>query len=243
MGLGSLLVVAMQSLLNMKAAYIWTDACEKGFTGLKDALCSAPVLKLPDLKQPFEVVADACGVGLGAVLLQDGQPVAFDGKRLTPAEQNYGVGEQELLAVIHALEHWRCYLHGITFIVVTDHSPNTFFTTKKLLTPRQARWAERLAPYSFNWQYRPGRKNVADPLSRHPTFSANLILAAISAVIAPDMRPAVCAAAHACCPSPVADADIEMENAEAAAAEQDRLSQILQGYETQILGMQKLATA
>ena len=232
----ALLVVDMQGLLNKKSPFIWTDACEKGFTGLKDALCSAPVLRLPDLNKPFEVIADACGVGLGAVLMQDGQPVAFDGKRLTPAEQNYDVGEQELLAVIHALERWRCYLDGVTFTVVTDHSPNTFFTTKKLLSPRQARWAQRLSPYSFNWQYRPGRKNVADPSSRHPTFTANLILAAITAHMAPDMRPAVVAAAHflthACASAHATDADTEAENADAADAEKDRLSQILQGYET-----------
>ena len=98
----------MQGLLNETAPFIWTDAFDKGFAGLKDALCSAPVLKLPDPKRPFEVIADACGVGLGAVRMQDGQSVAFDAKRLTPAEQNYGVGDQELLAVIHALKHWRC---------------------------------------------------------------------------------------------------------------------------------------
>ena len=84
----ALLTADMQGLLGKKADFVWTDACDKGFTGLKDALCSAPVLLLPDLNKTFEVVADACGVGLGAVLMQDGQPVAFDGKRLTPAEQN-----------------------------------------------------------------------------------------------------------------------------------------------------------
>ena len=148
----ALLVADMQGLLSKKADYVWTDACDRGFTGLKDALCSAPVLLLPDLNKTFKVVADACGVGLGAVLMQDGQPVAFDGKRLTPAEQNYDVGEQELLAVIHALEHWRCYLNGVEFTVITDHSPNTFFTTKKLLSPRQARWAQRLAAFAFTDQ-------------------------------------------------------------------------------------------
>lgn len=67
-------------------------------------------LSRPDLNRPFEVICDACGIGLGAVLLQDGRPIAFEGKRMSPAEQNYHVGEQELLAVVHALELWRCYL-------------------------------------------------------------------------------------------------------------------------------------
>lgn len=76
------------------------------------------MLLLPELNRTIEVVADACGVDLGAVLVQDGQPVACDGKRLTPAEQNYDVGEQELIAVTHALEHWRCYLNRVEFTVV-----------------------------------------------------------------------------------------------------------------------------
>ena len=68
------------------------------------------------MSRPYEVIYDACGTGLGAVLLQDGRDIAFDGKRMSPAK--------------HALELWRCYLDGVEFTVVTDHNPNTFFATK-----------------------------------------------------------------------------------------------------------------
>ena len=166
------LVSALQLQLKRDDAFEWNNECDAAFADIKHALCNAPVLALPDLDRPFEVICDACGVGVGAVLLQDGRPVAFDGKRLSPAEQNYGVGEQELLAVIHALELWRCYLDGTDFTVVTDHSPNTFFASKAVLSPRQIRWAERLSRFQFTWEYRPGRVNVADPLSRHPSFTA-----------------------------------------------------------------------
>ena len=133
------------------------------------------MLALPDLSKgapPFEVICDASGVGMGSVLMQAGRPIAFDGKRLSTAEQNYHVGEQELLAVIYALELWRCYLDSHTFVAVTGHSPNTFFADKKVLSLRQTRWAERLSRFQFTWEYRPGRVNVADPLSRHPAFEA-----------------------------------------------------------------------
>ena len=63
------------------------------------------------------------------MLVQGGRPIAFEGKRLIEAEQKYTTGEQELLAVVHALQLWRCYLDGVEFTVVTDHSPNTFFQT------------------------------------------------------------------------------------------------------------------
>ena len=158
------LVSALQLQLKRDDAFEWNNECDAALADIKHALCKAPVLALPDLNRPFEVVCDACncGVGVGAVLLQDGRPVAFDGKRLSPAEQNYSVGEQELLAVIHALEMWRCYLDGTDFTVVTDHNPNTFFASKAVLSPRQTCWAERLSRFQFTWEYRPGRVNVAD---------------------------------------------------------------------------------
>jgi transposase InsO family protein len=75
--------------------------------------------------------------------------------------------------VIHALGTWRCYLEGgEPFVVVTDHKPNTFFQSQPRLSPRQVRWMEFLSRFHFTWQYRPGRTNVADPLSRDPSFAA-----------------------------------------------------------------------
>ena len=122
----AVLISALQTLLKKANTFDWNADCDTAFAGIKHALCNAPVLALPDLNRPLEVICDACAVGQGAMLLQDGRPVAFDGKHLTPAEQNYSIGEQELLAVVHALELWRCYLDGVDFTVVTDHSPNTF---------------------------------------------------------------------------------------------------------------------
>ena len=67
----------------------WNEACDKAFQGLKDALCQAPTLAHPDFTKPFEVWADASIVGVGAVLMQDGHPVAYLSKKLTPADVNY----------------------------------------------------------------------------------------------------------------------------------------------------------
>ena len=108
---------------------------------------------------------------MGAVLMQEGHPVAYWSRLLVPAQQNYTVTERELLAVVEALKHWRCYLGDKPFLVDTDHSPLTHFSTKKDLHGRQARWAETLAMFAFTWEYRPGRTNVADPFSRHPSFT------------------------------------------------------------------------
>jgi hypothetical protein len=161
----------------------WSPAAQIAFEGVKYALTNAPVLVLPDFKaaqagKPFEVVADASKEGVGAVLLQDGHPIAFESKKFTPAEANYDTSHKELLATIHALRTWRCYVKGVPFVLVTDHHPNTAFESKTELSGRMARWYEFLTEYShMKWEYRPGRVNVADPLSRIPAVLTALTLA------------------------------------------------------------------
>ena len=156
---------------------VWTPACQAAFEGIKQALINAPVLALPDFTKPFtmEVVCDASLIGIGAVLMQDGRPIAFESRKLTDAEVKWTTSEQELWAVIHALKTWRCYLEGLPFKVVTDHNPNIYFQTQKNLSRRQARWSEYLQRFDFEWLYRPGRINVADPLSRIMPEALNAI--------------------------------------------------------------------
>jgi len=83
------------------------------------------------------------------------------------AEVNYTVSEQELLAIVHALRIWRCYLEGCNGLrIVTDHKPISYMDGRIDLSRRQARWAEFLSRFDYELVYRPGRSNVADPLSR-----------------------------------------------------------------------------
>ena len=170
------MIAPLTALCKKNAGFIWSSACQRSFQMVKDALTSVPCLKLPDLNEPFTVVTDASGVGVGGVLMQAGRPVAFEGRKLTPAEKNWSATEQEMLAVVHHLEKWRCYLEGVQFTVVTDHQPNTWFAQQKQLSPHLTRWYEKLRGFAFQWEYRPGRLNVADPLSRNPALN-NIILA------------------------------------------------------------------
>ena len=154
----------------------WTPACQAAFEQVKQALTEAPTLALPDFANPMEmeVICDASTGGIGAVLTQFGRPLAFESKKLTDAEKNWTTTDQELWAVIHALKIWRCYLEGINFTVVTDHNPLVHLQSQPTLSRRQARWAEYLQRFTFAWQYRPGKGNVADPLSRLPLTTAAL---------------------------------------------------------------------
>ena len=92
---------------------MWSTGCNAAFEGVKKAFTNASVLALPDCNSPLGNICDACGAGLGAVLVQRGRPIACEGKRMKEAEQKYTTSEHELLAVVHALQLWRRYLDGV----------------------------------------------------------------------------------------------------------------------------------
>ena len=161
----------MTNLLRKNVPYEWTQACEESFKQLKADLTSAPVLASPDTTQPYELIADACGTGIGAVLMQNEKPIAYESRKFNSAEKNYTVTEQELLAIIHALLTWRYLLEGLPkeqLTLVTDHNPLTFMPTVQNMSRRQVRWSELLQRYPCIWVHRAGKHNVADPISRRP---------------------------------------------------------------------------
>ena len=161
------IAVPLTNLTRKSVGWTWTGRCQDAFEKLKRSLLEAPLLRTPDESKPYEVVTDASDYGLGAVLLQEGHPVAFESRKLNSAELNYTVTEKEMLAVVHALRVWRCYLEGAEFTVFTDHVSNTFFQTQPNLSRRQARWSEFLQRFGvIKYEYRKGERNVADALSR-----------------------------------------------------------------------------
>ena len=163
----------LHKLTRKTESWRWDKEQEEAFQLLRTTLATAPVLSPPNLElgaPPFHVICDASMVGLGAVLEQDGHPVAFESRKLSKAEANYHVGEQELLAVVHAMRTWRCYLEGVKSVVVTDHNPLTYLQKQPCLSRRQVRWSGYLQNFDFTWKYRPGVTNPADSLSRVPAF-------------------------------------------------------------------------
>lgn len=153
-------------------AFVWSPEAEDAFQKLKKHLVSAPILSCPDYSKPFEVHTDASDYGLGAVLTQtlDGSErvIAYMSKSLSQQERNYSATEREALAVLSAIEHWRCYLeNGLTFTVFTDHSSLKWFLNLNNPTGRLARWGVRLSAYNFDIKHRKGSENVVpDSLSR-----------------------------------------------------------------------------
>jgi hypothetical protein len=108
--------------------FVWGDEQQKAFDELKSRLMSAPVLAHPDPLRQYILNTDASGFAIAAVLSQeqaDGtvRPVAYYSHKMSPAERNYMVGQQELLAIVEAVQHWRCYLEGNPHPtkILTDH--------------------------------------------------------------------------------------------------------------------------
>ena len=174
---------SLTNLLRKNKAYEWTDQCEQSFRQLKIDLTTAPVLPAPDPDKAYELIADASGEGIGAVLMQDEHPIAYESRKFIPAEANYTVTEQELLAIIHALKTWRYLLEGLPkeqLTIVTDHSPLTFMPTVQSMSGRQVGWSEILQRFPCVWAHRAGKNNVADPISRRPGHNEPLSIYAMT---------------------------------------------------------------
>ncbi|KAK3566829.1 hypothetical protein QTP86_004567 [Hemibagrus guttatus] len=144
------LTTPLTSLLHKKPKNLsWTSGAIEAFRKLKAAFCTAPTLVHADPNRPFVVEVDAFALGVGAVLSQRRgetpvlHPCAYFSKKLSPAEQNYDIGNHELLAIKLALEEWRHWLEGANhpFEVITDHKNLQYLREAKCLNPRQARWA------------------------------------------------------------------------------------------------------
>jgi transposase InsO family protein len=167
----------LTELLQKDRAFEWSDRQQKAFDQLKKSVSQQPVLILPDPSKPYVVTTDASGFAVGAWLGQDQtgegslQPIAYLSKKMSPAEQNYPVHEQELLAIVIALKEWRHHLSGASFTirVVTDHKSLIHLQSQPHLSPRQRRWQEFMQEFNFIIEYQEGKHNaVADGLSRRP---------------------------------------------------------------------------
>ena len=88
---------------------------------MKEKLSTAPVLALPDLRQPFEIETDASGFAMGAILMQGGKPVCYHSKTFSGAVSNYPTYDEELYALVQSVKKWKHYLIGKETIIYTDH--------------------------------------------------------------------------------------------------------------------------
>ncbi|GKA40728.1 putative nucleotidyltransferase, ribonuclease H [Tanacetum coccineum] len=157
----------MTKLTQKKVKFFLGDKQEAAFQLLKQKLCSAPILALPEGSEDFIAYCDASKKGLGDVLMQREKVIAYASRQLKIHEKNYTTHDLELGAVVFALKIWRHYLYGTKCTVFTDHKSLQHILNQKELNMRQRRWLELLSDYDCEILYHLGKANVvADALSR-----------------------------------------------------------------------------
>ncbi|GKD89462.1 putative reverse transcriptase domain-containing protein, partial [Tanacetum coccineum] len=145
----------------------WGEKEETTFQTLKQKLCSAPILALPERSENFVVYCEASHKGLGAVLLQKEKVIAYASRQLKIYEKNYTTHDLELGVVVFALKMWRHYLYGIKCVVFTDHKSLQHILDQKELNMRQHRWLELLSDYDCELHYHPGCVEPKGDLSHY----------------------------------------------------------------------------
>ncbi|GKB82185.1 putative reverse transcriptase domain-containing protein [Tanacetum coccineum] len=127
------------TILTQKSkTFDWGEEQELAFQTLKDKLCNAPVLALPNGPEYFVEYCDALGIGLGCVLMQRGKVIAYASRQLKIHEENYTTHDLELGAVVFALKIWRHYLYGTKSVIYTDHKSLQHIFSQKELNMRHA---------------------------------------------------------------------------------------------------------
>ncbi|XP_062075251.1 uncharacterized protein LOC133779290, partial [Humulus lupulus] len=158
-------------LLGKENAFVFDNNCHVAFEKLKNLLTTAPIIRPPDWKIPFEIMCDASDYAIGAVLGQRLEKIphviCYASKTLNDAQLNYSTTEKELLAVVFALEKFRSYLLGSKIIVYSDHAALKYLLSKKDAKSRLIRWILLLQEFDLEIRDKKGSENVvADHLSR-----------------------------------------------------------------------------
>ncbi|XP_039435333.1 uncharacterized protein LOC120417379 [Culex pipiens pallens] len=153
--------------------FTWTKEAEDGFRELKAVLTSAPILGNPDFSKLFTIESDASDRAVGAALVQeqDGvtRVISYFSKKLNRTQRRYSAVEKECLGVLSAIQHFRHYVEGTKFRVITDARSLLWLFNVGAETgnAKLLRWALRIQAYDFDLEYRKGKANItADCLSR-----------------------------------------------------------------------------
>ncbi len=163
----------LNRLTNKEIPFEWNDSCETSFQQLKSALMSGPILMYPDFEREFILYTDASDTAIGFILGQKDEEgreraVAYAGKSLSKAQQNWDTRDKELLAVVEGIKYYHVYLTSDKpFTVYTDHRSLQYLLNLKPTSGRLARWLNLIQGYNYRIAYKEGKTNTnADALSR-----------------------------------------------------------------------------
>jgi hypothetical protein len=150
--------------MSKQAKWHWGPEPQKAFEELKRLISKETLLAFPDFTKPFHVYTDASNYQLGAVIMQEGKPLAFYSRKLNSAQKNYTTGEQELLSIVETFKEFRNILLGQKIIVHTDHMNIVY---GNLSNDRIVQWRLLLEEFGPEYHHIAGKDNVvANALSR-----------------------------------------------------------------------------
>ncbi|KAH9686183.1 Endonuclease [Citrus sinensis] len=165
----------LTGIVKKHVGFKWGSEQERAFNLIKEKLVSAPLLALPDFAKTFEIECDASGIGIRAVLMQEGCPIAYFSEKLSGAALNYPTYDKEMYALVRALETWQHYLLPKEFVIHTDHESLKHLKGQGKLNKRHAKWVEFIEPFPYVIKYKQGKENVvADALSRRYALISTL---------------------------------------------------------------------
>lgn len=160
----------LQLLLKKNVDWIWTIVHETAFDNIKKKISEAPILQNFNTKLPIVIQCDASKDGLGCCLLQNGKPVSFASRSLTPSKRNFSQIEKELLSVVWSTRKFHYYIYGQKCTILNDHKPLESLLKKsihEIPSPRLQRLKLKLLKYDIEFKYLQGKLMfIADLLSR-----------------------------------------------------------------------------
>ena len=159
----------LRNLTRKNVPWVWSKDCDNAVLTIKRKISTPPLLVYFDETKPLMLQVDSSKSGLGAVLLQDGKPIEYASRALTPAEQNWAQIEKETLSMVYGLERFDQYTYGRKVVICNDHKPMDMILRKPLSQAPERLQAliMRLNRYDIEFQYVPGAELVlADTLSR-----------------------------------------------------------------------------
>jgi hypothetical protein len=140
------IITPLAAITSNKSKWIWGHDQQKAFEWIRNTIARQVLLKYPDFTKPFDIFTDASDYQLGAVISQDGWPVAFYSRKLNSAQRNYTTMEKELLSVIETSQHYRHILLGSTCRFFCDHKNLGFHHFK---SDRVKRWRSTLEEFDY----------------------------------------------------------------------------------------------
>jgi hypothetical protein len=142
------ILAPLTKLTSTKNLWKWTDEQQNAFDTMKKIMARETILAYPNFEIPFEAHTDASAFQLGAVISQNGKPIAFYSRKLTPTQTRYT--KRELLSIVEILKEFRTILLGQQLIVHTDYENLTY---KHFNSDCVMQWRLYIEEYSPNLRY------------------------------------------------------------------------------------------